>query len=216
MSNYRPQTHPQPCDPLCLTGPLSRAGPAPHCLPGASAVQAGTRGCPERRGHWAGRGQGTGMVTEVQKGDPGAVGVQSKCRPDLGSKEYPENKDRRRAGRQDQSRGLPEFCLGAPAPLGVWYSLSPHPAQGWCDPWGLWRVRAQPPPLPFLDQLLRAEEGHAHCTWAAEGVECPPWEQRRSGAPPHLAGGGVSPARCPGSRTAVRLCLTWGPGGCED
>ncbi|MXQ98311.1 hypothetical protein E5288_WYG018445 [Bos mutus] len=49
-------------------------------------MQAGARSCPERRGHRAGRDQGADMVTEVQKGDPGAVGVQSKCGPELGSK----------------------------------------------------------------------------------------------------------------------------------
>ena len=211
MSNYCAQMHPRPCDPLCLTGPRAELdlpltvyqGPAP-CRQGPAAAL---------RGVGTGQGgiKGPDMVTEVQKGDPGAVGVQSKCGPELGSKEYPENKDRRKASGQDQSRGSWNSAWGPPAPVRVWYSLSPHPGQGCCDPWGPWGVRAQPPPLPFLDRLLQAEEGHTPCTWAAEGVQCPPWEQRRSGAPPHLADGGVSPARCPGSRTAVCLCLTWGP-----
>ena len=134
---------------------------------------------PKRREHWAGRDQGTDMVIEAQKGDPGAVGVQRNCGLELGSKENPENKDRRRAGGQDQSRGLLDSAWGPPVPIGVWYSLSPHPGQGW-GPWG---VRAQPPPLPFLDRLLWTEEGHTPSTWSAEGVECPPGEQRMSGAP---------------------------------
>lgn len=77
MSNYCAQMHPRPCDPLCLTGPRAELdlpltvyqGPAP-CRQGPAAAL---------RGVGTGQGgiKGPDMVTEVQKGDPGAVGVHA-------------------------------------------------------------------------------------------------------------------------------------------
>lgn len=59
-------------------------------------MQVGTRGCPERRGHWAGRGQGTGMVTEVQKGDPELWG----CRASAGLSWAQKNIQRIKTGEE--------------------------------------------------------------------------------------------------------------------
>lgn len=82
-------------------------------------MQAGARSFPERHGHRAGRDQGADMVTEVQKGDPGAVGVQSKCGPELGSKNIQKIKTgekqvgKIRAGAPGVLPGGPLLLLGS-------------------------------------------------------------------------------------------------------